>query len=217
MSAPTTPTSSTSPTTTGLPAATDHTGSVRRVLAISGSLRAASFNTALLRAAPAYAPAGVEIELYGGLRDLPPLDEDLEAGPLPTAVADLHHRVREADGLLIATPEYNYSVPGVLKNALDWASRPGTEPHPPLRDKPVAIMGASPSAFGTVRAQLALRQVLLCTKSRVVPAPEVMLSSAYRHFDEKGALIPASAEKLSERLTALLAALDSLIAASRPR
>jgi chromate reductase, NAD(P)H dehydrogenase (quinone) len=128
-----------------------------RVLGISGSLRRGSFNTAALRAARELVPTGMELEIYEGLREIPPYDDDLRQGQgYPPAVAELRARIKAADALLIATPEYNYSVPGVLKNAIDWASRP---PEQPFDGKPIAIMGASPGALGTARAQYHLRQM----------------------------------------------------------
>src|SRR3712207_4025678 len=119
------------------------------ILGLSGSLRAASHNTALLRAAAALAPDGMTVELYERMRELPPYDQDADTDRAPEPVVDLRRRVREADGLLIATPEYNYGVPGVLKNAIDWASRPAADSC--LLGKPVAIMGAAPTHFGSVR------------------------------------------------------------------
>jgi chromate reductase len=153
------------------------------VLAISGSLRAESYNSALLRVADHRAPESVRLEHYGGLRSLPPYDQDQDTDDPPAEVAELRHRVRSADGLLIATPEYNYGIPGALKNLIDWASRPAEDSC--LRRKPVAIMGASPSPFGTVRAQLALRHCFLWTDSLVVAKPEVMVFDAPSRFDER--------------------------------
>ncbi|MEF2526932.1 NADPH-dependent FMN reductase [Streptomyces sp. CS62] len=121
---------------------------VKTFLAISGSLRRSSHNTGLLRALQTLAPVGVTIDLYQGLGSLPFFSQDLENGAGPAAVADLRRRVREADGVIIATPEYNSAIPGVLMNALDWLSRPA-DGDPVLRDKPTAILGASPSQFGT--------------------------------------------------------------------
>ncbi|GAA3159571.1 NAD(P)H-dependent FMN reductase [Planomonospora alba] len=161
-----------------------------RILGVSGSLRAGSHNTALLRAARKHAPGGVSIEIYDGLRDIPPYDLDLDTPRTrPRVVRELRDRVTAADGLLIATPEYNYSIPGVLKNAIDWVSTDwtGTEGLPLLR-KPVAVIGASPSDFGSVRAQLALRQVFVRTDSDVVVKPEVIVFRAHERFDEGGDL-----------------------------
>ncbi|NGO67956.1 NADPH-dependent FMN reductase [Streptomyces boncukensis] len=156
------------------------------VLAISGSLRARSYNSALAHAAQKHAPRGVNVELYDGLRDIPHFDEDAESAPPAAPVAHLRERVRAADALLVVTPEYNGSFPGVLKNALDWASRPAGQSS--LHGKTVALAGASPSNFGTSRAQLALRQVFLSLDARVVSQPEVMVFRAHERFDDAGNL-----------------------------
>lgn len=138
-----------------------------RVLGMSGSLRHDSHNTALLRAAAERMPAGVELELWDGLKAVPPYDEDDDGGELaPAAVTELRSAVAGADAVLFATPEYNRSVPGALKNALDWVSRPiATNP---LRNKPVAVIGASTGIFGAVWAQAELRKVLGAIGARVV-------------------------------------------------
>jgi chromate reductase, NAD(P)H dehydrogenase (quinone) len=137
-----------------------------RVLAISGSLRRDSHNTALLRAAAERVPAGVELKLWDGLKTVPPYDEDDDDEPAPAAVTALRSAVAGADAVLIATPEYNHSVPGALKNSLDWVSRPiATNP---LRNKPVAVIGASTGVFGAVWAQAELRKVLSAIGARVV-------------------------------------------------
>jgi chromate reductase len=129
-----------------------------KVLGISGSLRKDSHNTELLRAAATLLPSGVEFELYESLRDIPPYDDDLrDEGPHP-AVEDLKRRIADADAVLFATPEYNHSIPGQLKNAIDWVSRPLADN--PLWDKPVAVIGASTGMFGAVWAQAELRKVL---------------------------------------------------------
>ncbi|GAA0625204.1 NAD(P)H-dependent oxidoreductase [Kribbella sandramycini] len=158
-----------------------------KILAISGSLRAGSLNTALLRAAQKHAPAGVTIELYDGLAELPHYNGDLDTEAVPASARELRDRIRAADGVLISTPEYNYSIPGGLKNLIDWASRPAATSA--LLHKPVAIMGAAPTNFGTVRAQLALRQVFVWTHSDVVVKPEVMVFKAHERFDEAGNLV----------------------------
>ena len=129
-----------------------------RILGISGSLRRGSHNTSLLRAAARLLPPGVELEVYDGLRELPPYDSDHDVEPAQPAVARLREAIAGADGLVIATPEYNRSIPGVLKNALDWASRPF--PDSSLRGKPIAVMGASTGLFGAVWAQAETRKVL---------------------------------------------------------
>jgi chromate reductase len=128
-----------------------------KILGISGSLRKESFNTRLLHVAQTLAPAGVTIEVFD-LAPIPLYNEDVRAAGYPPPVAALREAIRGADALLFATPEYNYSVSGVLKNAIDWASRP---PDVPLLDKPAAVMGASTGLNGTVRAQFHLRQILV--------------------------------------------------------
>ena len=152
-----------------------------RILTISGSLRRDSHNTNLLREAERLAPAGVVFEQFDQLGKLPLFNED-EEHPAPAAVAELRDRVRAADAVLIATPEYNAGIPGGLKNALDWLSRDGQ----PLAHKPTAIIGASPGAFGTVRAQVALRQVLHKMDVNVLRQPEFLLGHAHTHFDDSG-------------------------------
>ncbi|MEA2438862.1 MAG: hypothetical protein QOH76_286 [Thermoleophilaceae bacterium] len=134
-----------------------------RVLGISGSLRRDSHNTELLRAAATLLPSGVEFELYDGLRDIPPYDEDESQ---VAAVLDLKERIAAADAVLFATPEYNHSIPGHLKNALDWVSRPLADT--PLKGKPVAVIGASTGMFGAVWAQAELRKVLGAIGARVL-------------------------------------------------
>ncbi len=182
-----------------------------RILGISGSLRADSHNSALLRAAAKFAPAGVTIELYEGLRDIPPYDQDFDTEHPPAAVADLRRRISEADGVLIATPEYNYGVPGALKNAIDWASRPAATSS--LKDKPVAIMGAAPTNFGGVRAQLSLRQTFLWIDARVVGKPEVIVFRSHERFDEDGNLVD---EGTRELLLGLIEALVEKIGERTP-
>ena len=144
------------------------------------------------------------IELYDGLRELPPYDQDLDREDAPGPVADLRERVHAADGLLIATPEYNYGVPGVLKNAIDWASRPSSASC--LLGKPVAIMGAAPGNFGTVRAQLALRQSFLWIDSRIVTKPELALFRSHERFDANGELTDETTRTMLARLLDALAA-----------
>lgn len=145
-----------------------------RVLGISGSLRQGSFNTAVLRTAIDLAPAGIEVEI-AEIRDIPVYDEDLRAKGLPDAVQKFRDRIAQADGVLIVTPEYNFSLPGVLKNAIDWASRP---PQQPFADKPLGIMGASGGLSGTMRAQYHLRQVAVFLDMHVMNKPEVFVRSA---------------------------------------
>jgi chromate reductase, NAD(P)H dehydrogenase (quinone) len=177
------------------------------ILGISGSLRAGSYNSALLRAARKVAPAGMDIDIYDQLRAIPPFDADLDTETPPAPVVDLRARVRAADGLLIATPEYNYGPPGVLKNAIDWASRPLATS--PLKRKPIAITGAAPGAFGSVRAQLSLRQSFLWTDSAVVGKPELMVFQAGQRFDSDGNLVDAQTRDMLAALLEALAALMS--------
>src|SRR5262245_53076836 len=153
-----------------------------RVLAISGSLRAGSYNTALARAAADVAPAGVEVELYDRLGELPHFDSDLE-GAEPESVDDLRARIAAADAVLFVTPEYNGSVPGALKNAIDWASRPRGEAA--LLDKTVAVAGASTGQFGALFAQQDLRRMLGIAGARVV-CPELPVSRAEESCNESG-------------------------------
>jgi chromate reductase, NAD(P)H dehydrogenase (quinone) len=174
------------------------------VLAISGSLRAGSFNSMLINAARELAPNEMVIEVYEGLSEIPPYNSELDTPEPPAPVADLRTRIAVNDGLLISTPEYNYGPSGVLKNALDWASTP---PHSSvLLDKPIALMGASPSPFGTVRAQLALRQLFLWTGSRVIAKPEVCVFSAFERFDANGRLVDQSTASMISMLLATLEA-----------
>jgi len=169
-----------------------------RILAVSGSLRADSHNTSLLRAAAEAAPEGVEVELWSGIGDLPIYDQDLEGTDLPDAV----HRLREdwaaADAILFATPEYNGSVPGGLKNAIDWASRPVRQSA--LTNKNVAVIGASTGQFGAMWAQADLRKILGVTGARVV-GDELPVTRAHEKIDAEGRLLDG---ELFERLRLLL-------------
>ncbi len=149
-----------------------------RIAAISGSLRRASYNRGLLRAAQALAPGGVTIDILE--IDLPVFNEDLEAAE-PTAVTTFKKRVRDANAVLIATPEYNWGIPGGLKNAIDWCSRPLATNV--LKQKPIAILGASYGPWGTTRAQNALRQVLVFTDSLTLAQPWVFVNNASEKFD----------------------------------
>ncbi|MFN8124946.1 MAG: NADPH-dependent FMN reductase [Candidatus Nanopelagicales bacterium] len=179
-----------------------------RIFAISGSLRNGSFNTALLRAAEQVAPDDMEFDHYEGLAELPHYNQDLDTDDPPEVARDLRERIIAADGVLIATPEYNYSIPGGLKNAIDWASRPAASSA--LLHKPVAIMGAAPTNFGSVRAQLALRQCFVWIDSRVVVKPEVIVFRAGERFDDQGHLTdPATAELVTSLLLALRHLIES--------
>lgn len=185
-----------------------------KILAISGSLRANSHNTALLHAARKVNPGGLEIEVYDGLREIPPYDFDLDTPEArPAVVQDLRDRIAAADGLLIATPEFNYSVPGVLKNAIDWVSTDWTKSEGlPLQRKPTAILGAAPTNMGSVRAQLALRQVFVWTHTDVVVKPEVIVFRSHERFDAEGNLTD---EVTAGLLQDLLGALKDKITAAR--
>jgi chromate reductase, NAD(P)H dehydrogenase (quinone) len=173
----------------------------RTVLGISGSLRRNSLNTMLLGEAQRLAPPAMRLVRFGAVGDLPHFNED-EEFPTPASVLDLRARVEQASGLLIATPEYNASVPGVLKNAIDWLSRAPS----PLTGKPVAIVGASQGPLGTVRAQLALRQILQKVDASVVQQPEFMLPVAHTVLDAHTGLdaTSATAEILRKVLDHLL-------------
>ena len=175
-----------------------------RVLAISGSLRDASNNTALLRALREEAPEGVEVDLWHGLKVIPPYDQDDDVVPGPEPVEAFRELVRESDGVFFATPEYNSSVPGALKNALDWASRPLATNV--FRNKPVAVIGSSAGAFGGVWAAAELRKVLGAMGARVTEA-EMAVGHAPEKFDADGELID---EVVREELRA---SLDSLVTA----
>jgi chromate reductase len=148
-------------------------------------LRRASFNTAALRAAQELAPPDMRIE-SADIASIPLYNEDVRQQGYPPPVEELRRRVKEADGVLLVTPEYNYSIPGVPKNAIDWVSRP---PEQPFEGKPVAIMGASPSALGTARAQYHLRQCFVFLNGLVMNRPEVMIAQAQNKFDTEGKLI----------------------------
>jgi chromate reductase len=172
------------------------------VLGIAGSLRRGSFNRQLLHTASACAPSGLDIHVYDGLAAIPLFDEDIEpqasaAGP----VAELRRMVKAADGLLFATPEYNQSIPGVLKNVIDWLSRDDA-----LVNKPAAVIGATAGRWGTRLAQSTLRHVLAATESRVMPAPSLFLAHGERLFDANGRFIdPGHEERLREVLAAFAA------------
>jgi chromate reductase len=157
-----------------------------KILAISGSLRDGSYNTKLLRAAGELVPDGVEFELWDGLKAVPPFDEDDEGGEAPAGVANLRDAIAGADAILFATPEYNSSIPGQLKNAIDWASRPVATA--PIRNKPVAVIGASTGMFGAVWAQAELRKVLASAGARVLEG-ELPVPVAHTCFDEAGRLV----------------------------
>jgi chromate reductase, NAD(P)H dehydrogenase (quinone) len=157
-----------------------------RILAISGSLRRDSQNTSLLRAAGELLSPLDTFELWDGLREVPPYDQDDDVEPAPPAVAAFRAAVASADAVLIATPEYNSSIPGALKNALDWASRPHATN--PFQNKPVAVIGSSAGVFGAVWAQAELRKVLATMGARVVEV-ELAVGRAHEKFDDEGRLL----------------------------
>jgi chromate reductase, NAD(P)H dehydrogenase (quinone) len=172
-----------------------------RVVGIAGSLRRASYNRGLIRAAVGVAPAGITIDVFD-LAGIPLYNQDVEEAGEPVAVVAFKRAILEADALLVATPEYNHGVPGVLKNAMDWASRPRATS--PLTDKPVAIMGASPGRGSTARAQAQLRDTFVFTGACVMPLPELLVGGAGQHFDDDGNLTdPDVRGSVVELVTAL--------------
>jgi len=173
-----------------------------RVLGISGSLRSGSLNSALLRAAAERLPAGAELVEFERLREVPPYDEDVELEATPAVVEELRQAVRDADAVLIATPEYNHSIPGQLKNALDWVSRPAGKSA--LNGKPAAAIGASTGMFGAVWAQAELRKVLGALGGRVVQT-ELPVGHAKDQLDgNRLELSPQQSEQLEELLAELI-------------
>lgn len=176
------------------------------IAGIAGSLRKKSYNRGLLRAAQELLPDGTTLEIVS-IEEIPLFNEDVEALGDPEAVKVFKEKIRQADGVLIATPEYNYSVPGVLKNAFDWASRPPGQSV--LTGKPTAIIGASLGQLGTVRAQLHLRQSLLSVNAQTLNKPEVFIGQASQKFDADGNLIDEKARQL------LHALLDALVQTAR--
>ncbi len=173
------------------------------ILGLAGSLRAGSLNAQLLRLAAEELPEGVELEIYDGLADIPAYDGDLE-DLVPDPVAALKDAIAEADAILVVTPEYNGSVPGFLKNALDWVSRPIAES--PMRGKPVAVIGASPGQFGAIWAQRELKKVLGIMGARVLDA-ELAVAKADRRLADPD---PALREELAAVVASLSAAVPDL-------
>lgn len=171
-----------------------------QVVAISGSLRKNSTNTMALRAAQRLAPEGMHIEI-ADIADIPFYNDDVRAAGEPAAVTALKAKIAAADAVLIATPEYNFSIPGVLKNTLDWMSRP---PAPPFDGKPVAILGASPGPVGTARVQYHLRQVLVFLNAFTLNKPEVFINLSGTKFSADGELTDeTTARFIGEQLVAL--------------
>jgi chromate reductase len=167
-----------------------------RILGIAGSLRQQSYNRAALRAATQLVPEGAEIEIFE-LDGIPGFNQDDEQNP-PAKVTELKRRIREADAILIVTPEYNYSIPGVLKNAIDWASRPYGDSA--WNGKPAAIMGASVGSIATARAQYHLRQMMVFLNMFPINQPEVMIGNAQERFDSQGNLTDDATKEFIRQL-----------------
>jgi len=166
------------------------------VLGFAGSLRKNSYNKAILRAAKELMPQDAKLEIFD-LEGIPPFNQDLE-DKMPERAKEFKAKIRAADAILIATPEYNYSVPGVLKNAIDWASRPYGDNS--FEDKPVAIMGASGGRLGTARAQYHLRQTSICLNMHPINRPEVFVDQASEKIDKNGKLIDEPTRKIIREL-----------------
>ena len=166
------------------------------VLGFAGSLRKNSYNKAILRAARELMPQDAKLEIFD-LEGIPPFNQDLE-NKMPEKVKEFKARIRAGDAILIATPEYNYSVPGVLKNAIDWASRPYGDNS--FEGKPVAIMGASAGRSGTVRSQYHLRQTFVCLNMHSINRPEVFVDQAGEKIDKDGKLIDEPTRKIIREL-----------------
>ena len=188
-----------------------------RILCLAGSLRRASWNRRLLQAAVSLAPAGVEAEVYDALATVPLFDEDLErAEPEgPPGVRALRIAIAAADGLVIATPEYNHALPGVLKNALDWLSRESPQGEV-LAERPVAVFGASSGPWGTRLAQASLRQVLHTCGALVMPSPTLFMARAEEHFDAQGVLVDDAARASLQRFMGAFAGWIHRVAPSCP-
>lgn len=179
-----------------------------RVLGITGSLRRDSYNHALMREAAERLPAGVELVEFERLAEIPPYDADLEQLETPAAVAELREAMREADAVLVATPEYNHSIPGVLKNALDWASRPAGQSA--LTGTPSAVIGASTGMFGAVWAQAETRKVLGALGGRVIEAELPVARAADLSREGRLELSPEQSQQLEEILATLIAEVEQL-------
>ena len=179
-----------------------------RVLGIAGSLRRGSYNHALLREAGERLPAGVELVEFERLAEIPPYDADLEAEATPPAGEELRQAMREADAVLVATPEYNHSIPGVLKNALDWASRPAGKSA--LTGTPAAVIGASTGMFGAVWAQAETRKVLGALGGRVVEAELPVARAADLYRGGRLELSPEQSQQLEEILATLVSEVEQL-------
>ena len=177
-----------------------------RVLGITGSLRRGSYNHALLREAAERLPGGAELVEFERLAEIPPYDADLEAEATPAAVEELRQAMREADAVLVATPEYNHSIPGVLKNALDWASRPAGQSA--LNGTPAAVIGASTGMFGAVWAQAETRKVLGALGGRVVEAELPVAKAADLYREGHLELSPEQSQQLENLLSELVAEVE---------
>lgn len=187
----------------------DANGADLDVLGFAGSLREGSFNRGLIRTAPELAPPGMRIATFD-LAPIPPYNYDVEQRGFPESVARFHDAIREADALLIATPEYQYGMSGVLKNALDWASRPPGDA--PMRGKTAAILGATPGMTGTARAQAQVRQTLRHENVHAVLKPEVLVARARGKFDDEVRLVDEDARKFYRQLLENLADLTRRLA-----
>lgn len=166
-----------------------------KIIGISGSLRSGSYNSALLRAALRVLPADVQLDI-GTIKGIPLYDGDVEANDgIPAAVQTLKNSIVQSDGLLLVTPEYNNSIPGVTKNAIDWLSRPPADAGKVFGDKPVAIMGASPGGFGTILSQAAWLPVLRTLNMRAYFGPKMLVSRASQVFDANGELTDEAVRK----------------------
>ncbi len=171
------------------------------LLGVCGSLRKKSLNAALLRAVGETLPEGVQLVIFEGLGDIPAFNSDLVEEP--AAVTAMKSAIGEAQGIVISTPEYNYSVPGVLKNALDWVSRPAPSP---LRGKPVGIIGCAQGMSGSMRAQYHLRQILVYSDSPTLNQPEILIPRAHERFDQDGRLTDESTRELMRKFGGAMAA-----------
>jgi chromate reductase, NAD(P)H dehydrogenase (quinone) len=178
--------------------------STLKIVGISGSLRRASFNSAALRAAQELAPPGMTIDIFD-ISAIQLYNEDVKAQGFPSVVADLRARIKAADGVLLATPEYNYATSGAMKNVIDWVSRP---PEQPFDGKPVALIGASAGALGTARAQYNVRQMFIFLNAHIMNRPEVFIGGAASKFDAEGKLTDQATRDF---LAAMLAAFKTWI------
>ena len=173
-----------------------------KIVGLAGSLRRASFHRGLIRAAQELAPGGVTVESYERLDEIPFFNQDVEDQGDPAPVKGFKEKIRQADAVLIATPEYDYAIPGVLTNALDWVLRPPS----PFRHKPVGIVGTSPGSAGTARGQMVLRQILLHPPAYVIPEPQMLIPFALERFDvQTGDLVDERTQDSMRRFLKALA------------